>query len=192
MLTSLVDELHHVFVGRDDEDLVTKGCELAGESADDVIGFEAFVVEDGNAKGFECATDVGLLLDEVGWRFGAVGFVATVLGGFKLLSLNVELFDIFELGCELVAVDGSSYVVDRRKVLRLEVLTQLVDHVDEDIGGRGGDTCSRGHGPGALHGVIRAEDEGHAVEEVNWRLCLRGRGRIRLWCHWCFDGSAWQ
>ena len=47
-----------------------------------VVCLEALVVEDGDAEGFECAADVGLLLDEVGWRLGAVGFVA---GGTRWL-----------------------------------------------------------------------------------------------------------
>ena len=65
----LVDELHHVFVGADDVDVVAHGAELAGERADDVVGFVALVVEDGDAEGFEGAADVGLLLDEVGPGF---------------------------------------------------------------------------------------------------------------------------
>ena len=74
----LVDELHHVLVGGDDVDVVAEGGELAGEGADDVVGLEALVVEDGDAEGFEGAADVGLLLDEVGGRLGAVGLVAAV------------------------------------------------------------------------------------------------------------------
>ena len=62
----VVDELHHVLVGGDDEDVVAEGGELAGEGADDVVGLEAFVAEDGDAEGFEGAADVGKLLGEVG------------------------------------------------------------------------------------------------------------------------------
>ena len=79
----VVDELHHVLVGGDDEDVVAECGELAGESADDVVGLEALVVEDGDAEGLEGAADVGLLLDEVGRRFGAVGLVAAVLDGLR-------------------------------------------------------------------------------------------------------------
>ena len=86
----LVDELHHVLVGGDDVDVVAERGELAGEGADDVVGLEALVVEDGDAEGFERAADVGLLLDEVGRGLGAVGLVAAVLDGLEgwVLMLN--------------------------------------------------------------------------------------------------------
>ena len=67
-------------------------------------------------------------------------------------------------------MDGRADVVDGCEVLGVEVLAQLVDHVDEDIGGRGGNAGARGHGARALHGVIGAEDEGHGVEQVDGRL----------------------
>ena len=167
---ALVDELHHVLVGRDDEDMMAERGELTGERADDIVGLVALVVEDGDPKGFERAADVRLLLDEVGRRFSAVGFVAGVLGGFELLRLDVELFDVLELLREGVAVDGRADVVDSCEVLGIEVLAQLVEHVDEHIGGRGGNAGARGHGARALHGVIGAEDEGHGVEQVDGRF----------------------
>ena len=138
------------------------------EGADDVVGLEALVVEDGDAEGLERAADVGLLLDEVGRGLGAVGLVAAVLDGLELLGLDVELLDVLHLRGHLVAMDGSADVVDRGEVLGLEVLAQLVDHVDEDIGRRGGNAGARGHGPRALHGVIGAEDEGHASRADRW------------------------
>ena len=155
--------------------MVAEGGELAGEGADDVVGFEALVVEDGDAEGFEGAADVGLLLDEVGWGLGAVGLVAAVLDGFELLGFDVELLDIFELLGLLIAVDGGSYVVDGREVLRAEVFAELVDHVDEDVGGGGGDAGARGHGALALHGVVGPEDEGHGIEQVDGGLAAGGR-----------------
>ena len=48
---------------------------LAGERADDVVGLETGVLEHGDAQGVEQAVDVRDLLDQVGGRFGAVGFV---------------------------------------------------------------------------------------------------------------------
>ena len=150
--------------------MVTQGAQLAGKRADDVVGLHALVEEDGDAEGFEGAADVGLLLDEVGGRFDAVGLVATVLDGLEGLGLDVELLDVLELAGELVAVDGGAYVVDGGEVLGGEVLAQLVDHVDEDIGGGGRDAGARGHGALALHGVVGAEDEGHGVEEVDGGL----------------------
>ena len=52
---------------------------LQRERADDVVGLEALVAEDGDAEGFEGAADVGLLLGEVGGHLGAVGLVAGVV-----------------------------------------------------------------------------------------------------------------
>ena len=71
-------------------------------------------------------------------------------------------------------MDGRADVVDGGEVLRREVLAQLVDHVDEDIGGGGGDAGARGHGARALHGVVGAEDEGHGVEQVDGGLGVVG------------------
>ena len=82
-------------------------------------------------------------------------------------------------------MDGGSYVVDGGEVGGGEVLAELVDHVDEDIGGGGGDAGAGGHGAGALHGVVGAEDEGHGVEEVDGGLVglvgfLRGSHRCLM------------
>ena len=151
--------------------MVAERGEFAGERADDVVGLEALVVEDGDAEGFEGAADIGLLLDEVGRGLDAVGLVAAVLDGLELLGLDVELADVLHLRGHLVAMDGGAYVIDRSEVLGLKVLAQLVDHVDEDVGGCGGDSGARGHGARTLHGVIGAEDEGHAVEQVDGGLC---------------------
>ena len=105
-----------------------------------------------------------------GRGFGAVGLVAAVLDSFEGLGLDVELLNVLELASELVAVDRGPDVVDGCEVFGGEVLAQLVDHVDEDIGGGGGDAGARGHGPLALHGVVGAEDEGHGIEQVDGRL----------------------
>ena len=172
----LVDELHHVLVGGDDVDVVSLLGEAAGEGADDVVGFVAGEVEDGNVEGFEGAADVGLLLGEVWRSFGAGGLVAGVVDLFKLLGLDVELLDGLHLGRFFVAVHGGSALVDGGEVVRLEVLPQLVDHIDEDVGGGGGNAGARGHGARALHGVVGAEDEGHAVEEIDGWLLLGGGG----------------
>jgi len=171
---------------------VAERRELTGEGADDVVGLEALVEEDGDAEGFERSADVGLLLDEVGRGFGAVGLVSAVLDGFEGLGFDVELLDVLELGGLGVAVNGGSDVVDGGEVLGGEVFAELVDHVDEDISGSCGDAGARGHGALALHGVVGAEDEGHGVEEVDrglgaggglwgWQLGCRS-GRL-LWGH---------
>ncbi len=166
----IIDQLHHVLVRGDDENLMPGFGELAGEGADDVVGLEALVGEDGDAEGLERTTDVGELLGEVGGHLGAVGLVAEVVDLFELLGLDVELLDRLHLLGALVAEDGAGEVVDGREVVRLEILAQLVDHVHEDIGRGGGDAGARGHGALALHGVIGTEDKGHAVEQVDGGL----------------------
>ena len=150
--------------------MTQRRTQLAGKRADDVVGLEALVVEDGDAEGFKGAANVGLLLDEVGRGLDAVGLVAAILDRLEGLGLDVELLHVLELAGELVAVDGGADVVDGGEVLGREVLAELVDHVDEDIGGGGGDAGARGHGALALHGVVGAEDEGHGVEQVDGGL----------------------
>ena len=84
------DELEHVLVARDDDDVEALLLGAAGDGADDVVGLEAGVLEDGDAHGFEDAADVGNLVEEVGRRLGAVGFVlgelGDALGGFAALE----------------------------------------------------------------------------------------------------------
>jgi hypothetical protein len=65
--------------------------ELRAEGADDVVGLEALVAEDGDAEGLERAADVGKLLGEVGGHLGAVGFVAGVVDLLELLGFDVPL-----------------------------------------------------------------------------------------------------
>ena len=144
------------------------------EGADDVVGLEALVAEDGDAEGFERAADVGKLLGEVGGHLGAVGLVAGVVDLLELLGFDVPLAQRLHLAGALVAEDGAGEVVDGGEILRREVLAQLVDHVDEDVGRGGGNAGARGHGPLALHGVVGAEDERHGVEQVDGRLGRRG------------------
>ena len=82
-----------------------------------------------------------------------------------------------------------THVVDRCKVFRLEVLAELVDHVDEHVGCRSWNAGARGHRTLALHRVVGAEDEGHAIKQIDGRLGV-GAGRIVLLCHVCLDGSS--
>ena len=112
------DELHHVLVGGDDKNVVAQRGELVAERADDVVGLEAFVAEDGDAEGFERAADVGELLGEVGGHLGAVGLVAGVVDLLELLGLDVPLAQRLHLAGALVAEDGAGEVVDGGEILR--------------------------------------------------------------------------
>ena len=126
---------------------------LAAERADHVVGFEAGVLDDGDAEGVDEALDIGDLLDQVGRRFGAVGFV----------------FGVF-----LFAVGFAEAFEDGGHVLRLEGLGELAQHVVEDENGFGGEAGGGAHGR-RLHagaGVVGAEDEAVGVdeEEAGWAL----------------------
>jgi hypothetical protein len=72
----------------------------------------------------------------------------------------------------LIAKDLAAHIEDRRKVPRLEVLAQLLDHVDEDVNGRRRQPRARGHGPRALHRMVNTKDERHRVEQKNGRFGL--------------------
>ena len=47
----------------------------ARDGADDVVGLEAGVLQDGDAHGFEDTADVRDLLAQIGRHFGAIGLV---------------------------------------------------------------------------------------------------------------------
>ncbi len=79
------DELHHVFVAGDDEDLVPQFSSLSRQRADDVVGFESLGFENGYAQRLERAPDIRNLTAEIfGHRF-ALCFVALVADIFKAL-----------------------------------------------------------------------------------------------------------
>ena len=168
------DELHHVLVAGDDEDLVLLLGGFASEGADDVVGLKAFGLEDGNAQRFKRAANVGNLAAKILGHGFALGLVALVAHVFEALRLRVPRRSVADGAGALVAKDFAADVEDRGEVLGREVLAQLLDHVDEDVGGRGGQAGARGHGPRALHGVIGAEDEGHRVEQEDGRLGRSG------------------
>ena len=111
-----IHELHHVLVRGDDVDVMAERAVVRAERADDVVSLVAFGVDDGNAKGLERAADIGLLLNQVGRGLGAVGLVAGVLGGLKLLCLNVELLHVLQLAGDLMPQQWRADVVDRGKV----------------------------------------------------------------------------
>src|SRR5262249_141286 len=102
---------------------------------------------------------VGDLLRELGGHLGTVGLVSAVRDFLKCLSLDVELSDGGEFLRLLVAERGRSNVEDGSKIFGRKNVTQLAQHVDEDVGGGGGNSSGGGDGKVARHGVIGAEDE---------------------------------
>ncbi len=91
-----IDQLKHVFVGGDDHDVAASVGGLAGESADYVVGFEAGVLDQGEAEGLDEPLDVRNLSDQVGRCFGAVGFVFGVflfaMGSLPRLSKMATMY----------------------------------------------------------------------------------------------------
>ncbi len=164
------DELHHVLVAGDDEDLMVMLGGLARERADNVVGLEALGRKDGNAQRLQRAADVGNLAAQVVGHGLAVGLVALIGDFLEGLRLGVPLAQRAEAASALIAKDLAAQVEDGGEVLRREVLAQLLDHVDEDIGRRRRQAGRGGHGPAALHRVVGAKDERHGVEQIDGRL----------------------
>ncbi len=69
------DELHEVFVGRDDHHFVAMFARHAHIGGDDVVGLEAFFFDDGDVEGARGLADIGELRGKIVGRFVAVGFV---------------------------------------------------------------------------------------------------------------------
>ena len=151
-------------------------CGLAGQRADHVVGLETPRLEDGDAQRFEGAANVGYLAAQVFGHGFAIGLVTLVADLDEALRLRVPLAQRAHGAGALVAKDLAAEVEDSGKVARRKILAELLDHVDEDVDGRGGQAVARGHGPAALHGVVGAKDERHGVEQENGRLGLVGHG----------------
>ena len=110
------DQLHHVLVAGDDEDLVLLLGGLAGQGADHVVGLEALGLKDGNAQRLERAADVGNLAAQVFGHGFAIGLVALVADLVEALRLRVPLAQRAHGARALVAEDLAAHVEDRGKV----------------------------------------------------------------------------
>ena len=172
-LNFVVDQLHHVFVARDDVDGVRSLCGFAGEGADQIVGFEAGEFENGDAIRFERAPDIGKLLRQILRHGRTIGFVTFVFHLGKSLRLDVELADGGDGLRLLVAKSRRRYVVNRRQVFGRKIVAQLAQHVDENVDGGGGQSVFGRHGPLARHGVVGAENKRHRVDEKD--AAVRGR-----------------
>ncbi len=141
-----VDQLQHVFIARDDDDIVAGFNSAAGEGADNVVGFEAGELEDGDAHSLDEAADPGDLLGEIARHFSAIGFV---------------------FGKSLFAVSFADALEDGGHVDGREGLRELAQHVVEDKDGFSGNAGAGAHGrsAGARAGVVGAEDETVAVDQ---------------------------
>ena len=166
----IIHQLQHVLVAGDDKHRVTCIRSLFCECADDVIGFKSVCLEDRNMKGFERPPNVGQLLREVWRHLGTVGLVAAIVGLFKALCLGAPLAQNGDLLGAFIAKNGSAGIENGCEKDWSKVAPQFVDHVHENISRRCRHAVACGHGALPLHRVIRAEDEGHRVEQVNGLL----------------------
>ena len=166
--------MHHVLVAGDDKDIVLLLRGLARQRADHIVRLKAFGLKNRNAQRLKRAANVGYLPAQILWHGLAIGLVALVVHILKALRLRIPLAQRADGACLLVAEDFAAHLEDSGEIFRRKVLAQLLDHVDEDVGGRGGQAGARGHGAAALHGVVSAEDERHRVQQKNGLFVLVG------------------
>ena len=163
-------QLHHVLVAGYDVYLVPLLRGFARQRTNHVIGLKTNRFENRNTQCIERPADVRNLPSQILGHGFAMRLVPLVAHVFKALRLRVPLAQRAHGTRTLVAKHLAAWVEDRSKILRLKILAQLLDHVYEHVGGRGGQPRARRHGPRALHGMIRAEDERHGVEQKDGRL----------------------
>ena len=75
---TIIHQLQHVLVARNDVDAVRLFDGFTSEGADYVVGLVAGEFQDGDAIGFQCPADVGQLLCQVARHFRTVGFVSGI------------------------------------------------------------------------------------------------------------------
>ena len=143
---------------------------FARQGADHVVGLKALGLKNGNAQRFECAANVRNLAAKILGHGLALGLVALVAHFVEALRLAVPFAQRAHRSRALFAKNLAAHVEDRGEVFGREVLTQLLDHIHEDVSGRRGQAGARGHGPRALHRVVGTEDERHGVEQEDRRL----------------------
>src|ERR1017187_1000066 len=145
---------------------------LTCQRSNHVVRFKPLGLEDRNAKDVEGTANIRKLARKILGHGLTLGLIALVAHIFKTLCLRVPFAQHADRARSLIAKDRTAHVEHSRKILGREILPQFCDHVHEDICGRGGESRPRGHGPTALHGVIRAEDEPHGIEQENGWLGL--------------------
>ena len=151
-----LDELEHVLVRRDDDD-VEIGCpRRPGERADDVVGLVARQGEDGDPVGLARAADLGDLGGQVLVHRGPVRLVGVVL----------------------VVADGLARQVEgHRQILARMLAEHLPQHRHEAVDGVGRPPVPGREAPDR---VVRPVDVGHRVHEVDGRA-RRRHGNGILW-----------
>ena len=140
------DELHHVFVARDDHHFEARLLSAPRQRADYIVGFEAWVFEDRDIHGFEHPPHIRNLFGQVGRRFGAVGFV---------------------FGELLHPVSRLAALEYRRDIGWVVLLGELPQHVVENVNGLRRKPGARAHGgrAAACARVVGAKDEAERVDQ---------------------------
>ena len=146
-----LDQLQHVLVGRDDDDVEARRPRRMGERADHVVGLVAGHLEDRDPVGLARSADLGDLGGQVLVHGGPVRLVAVVL---------------------LVADGLLRPVEGDRQVLARMLAEHLLQHRHEAVDGVG---RPAGLGREAPDRVVSAVDVGHRVHEVDGRA-RRGHG----------------
>ena len=164
---SFVHQLQHVFIAGDDVDRVRLGGGFFGERADHVVCLVAFGLQNRNAVSLQRSADVRDLLGQIAGHLGAIGLITAVSDLLKGLRLRVKLADVGD-GFRLLVAEGSGADIEHgSKIFGGEIVSQLTEHVHEHISGRGRDASFRRHGTLPCHGMVRAENEGHRVDQEN-------------------------
>ena len=139
-------KLEQVFIAGDDHDIHAALHGLARDGADHVVGLVAWILERGHAHGLEEPLGHRNLLEQLGWRFTAVGLV----GGEFLLAQRL------------------AFALEHRgKIVGLMHGTELFEHRVEDEHHFGGRSLRRAHGWSAGTGtrVKRPEKIAESVDQ---------------------------
>ena len=154
--TGARDELEHVLVRRDDDDVEPGFLAPLGERPDDVVGFVPRHLEDRDPVGRARPADLGDLDAQVLLHGGAVGLVRVVL----------------------VVADGPLGPVEGHgEILGRMLAEHLLEHRHEPVD-RGGGLALPGRK--AADRVVSAVDVGHGIHQVERRARFRHGNRI-LW-----------
>ena len=163
----LVHKLQHVFVARNHVHGIRLSDSLSRQRADNVVGFVASKLEDGNSVGFERPADIGQLLRQVPGHFFAISFVALILDFLEGLGLQVKAANAGQAFRLLIAKSGRSHIKHGGEIGGRKVIAQFAQHVYENVRCRRGQAGLGRHAALPRHGVISAEDERHGVDQVN-------------------------
>ena len=136
----VVHQLQHVLVAGNDHHVHACRFGAACQSADDIVGFEARKLENGNPHGFENAPHERNLVEQIGRGLDAIGLV---------------------FGELLHAMRGFAALENRGDVGGRVLLRQLAQHVVEDVDRFGGEPGAGPHGRsgGAGARVVGAKDK---------------------------------